>query len=82
MKRLKVRRRSYARHFAGALLLEFPLGALIFQHTLLFSGMPCDLKLEGVIHAERSSEGILIVGAPVAPPADSKQLPDGVTGLH
>jgi polynucleotide 5'-hydroxyl-kinase GRC3/NOL9 len=75
--KIEVRRRSYARHFAGATLLEFPLAALIFQRTLLFSGMPCELKFEGAVHAERSSEGILIVGAPVAPPPDSKVLAAG-----
>jgi polynucleotide 5'-hydroxyl-kinase GRC3/NOL9 len=75
--KIEVRRRSYARHFAGATLLEFPLAALIFQRTLLFSGIPCEPKFEGAVHAERSSEGILIVGAPVAPPPDSKVLPAG-----
>jgi len=75
--KIEVRRRSYARHFARASLLELPLSSLIFQRTLLFSGTPCDLKFEGAVHAEQSSEGILIVGAPVAPPADSKQLPAG-----
>jgi polynucleotide 5'-hydroxyl-kinase GRC3/NOL9 len=73
--KIEVRRRSYARHFSGASLQEFPLASLIFQRTLLFSGIA--LEIEGAIHAERSSEGILIVGAPVAPPADSKMLPAG-----
>ena len=75
--KIEVRRRSYARHFAGASLLEIPLDSLIFQRTLLFSGTPFDLELEGAIHAERSSEGVLIVGAPAAPPPDSKLLPSG-----
>ena len=73
--KIDVRRRSYARHFTGASLLELPLGSLIFQRSLLFSGMP--FELEGAIYAERSSEGILVIGAPVAPPADSKVLPSG-----
>ncbi len=73
--KIEVRRRSYARHFTGASLLELPLGSLIFQRTLLFSGIP--FELEGAIYAERNSEGILIIGAPVAPPADSKVLPSG-----
>lgn len=73
--KIEVRRRSYARHFAGAFLLEIALDSLIFQRTLLFSGTP--FELEGAIHAERSSEGILIIGAPVAPPPDSKLLPAG-----
>ena len=49
--------------------------SLIFQRTLLFAGKP--IELEGAVHAESSSEGILIVGAPVAPPPDSKLLPAG-----
>lgn len=71
----EVRRRSYARHFAGASLLELPVEPLIFQRTLLFSGRP--IEIEGAIHAERSSEGVLIVGAPLTPPPDSKLLPAG-----
>jgi polynucleotide 5'-hydroxyl-kinase GRC3/NOL9 len=73
--RIEMRRRSYARHFAGAASLELPLESLIFQRTLLFAGKP--IELEGAVHAESSSEGILIVGAPVAPPPDSKLLPAG-----
>jgi len=73
--KIAVRRRSYARHFAAASLLEFPLDSVIFQRTLLFSGQP--FELEGALRAERSSEGILIVGTPVAPPADSTLLPAG-----
>jgi polynucleotide 5'-hydroxyl-kinase GRC3/NOL9 len=82
--RIEMRRRSYARHFAGATLLQLPLEPLIFQRTLLFAGKP--IELEGALHAEKSSEGILIVGAPaapaapaapVAPPPDSKLLPAG-----
>jgi polynucleotide 5'-hydroxyl-kinase GRC3/NOL9 len=75
--KIDVRRRAYARHFAGASLLELPLESLIFQRTLLFSGMPFEPELEGAIYAERSSESILIIGAPVAPPPDSKVLPSG-----
>jgi polynucleotide 5'-hydroxyl-kinase GRC3/NOL9 len=75
--KIEVRRRAYARHFSHATSLQLPLESLIFQRTLLFSGMPFELELEGAIYAERSSEGILIVGAPVAPPADSKVLPLG-----
>jgi polynucleotide 5'-hydroxyl-kinase GRC3/NOL9 len=71
--KIEVRRRSYARHFAGASLLEHALESLIFQRTLLFTGKP--FELEGAIYAERSAEGILIIGVPVAPPADSKLLP-------
>ena len=70
-----MRRRSYARHFAGATSFELSLETLIFQRTLLFAGTP--IELEGAIHAERSSEGVLVVGAPVAPPPDSKLLPAG-----
>ncbi len=76
--RIEMRRRSYARHFSGAKLLELPLESLIFQRTLLFAGKP--IELEGAVYAEKSSEGILIVGAPVgplAPPPDSKLLPVG-----
>jgi polynucleotide 5'-hydroxyl-kinase GRC3/NOL9 len=73
--KIEVRRRSFARHFAGAALLEFPLEPLIFQRTLLFTGKP--IELEGALHAERTAEGTVIVGAPVAPPADSKLLPSG-----
>jgi polynucleotide 5'-hydroxyl-kinase GRC3/NOL9 len=75
--KIEVRRRSYARHFTGASFLQLPIDSLIFQRTLLFSGTPLGIELEGAIYAERSSEGILIVGAPVAPPADSKLLPLG-----
>jgi polynucleotide 5'-hydroxyl-kinase GRC3/NOL9 len=75
--KIEVRRRSWARHFTGASTLQLSLESLIFQRTLLFSGTPFELELEGAIYAERSSEGILIVGAPVAPPADSKVLPSG-----
>ncbi len=70
--KIAVRRRSYARHFAGASPTELPLDSTIVQRTLLFFGTP--LELEGAVRAERSSEGILIVSAPVAPPADSKLL--------
>ncbi len=73
--KIEVRRRSYARHFAGARLLEFQLDKLVFQRTLLFTGQP--IKVEGAAHAERSAEGILIVGAPDTPLADSKLLPLG-----
>jgi polynucleotide 5'-hydroxyl-kinase GRC3/NOL9 len=73
--KIEVRRRSFARQFAGAPMLELPLEPLIFQRTLLFSGKP--IEIEGAIHAERSAEGTLIVGAPVAPPPDSKLLPAG-----
>lgn len=73
--KIEVRRCSYARHFTAASLLELPLGSLIFQRTLLFSGMA--FELEGAIYAERNSEGILVIGAPVAPPADSNVLPSG-----
>ncbi len=71
--KIEVRRQSYARHFAGARLLELALEPLIFQRTLLFSGTP--IALEGAIHAERSAEGILIVGTPAILAADSKLLP-------
>ncbi len=60
--KIEVRRRSYARHF---------IGALIFQRTLLFSGTP--IEIEGAIYAE----GVLVIGAPAAAPADSKVLPSG-----
>ena len=73
--RIEMRRRSYARHFASATLLELSLESLIFQRTLLFAGKP--IELEGALHAEKSSEGVLIVGAPVALPPDSKLLPAG-----
>ncbi len=73
--RIEMRRQSYARHFAGATLLEVPLASLIFQRTLLFAGKP--IELAGAVHAERGSEGVLIVGAPVAPPPESKLLPTG-----
>ena len=69
------RREAYARHFAGAASAEFPLASLIFQRTALLSGHA--IALEGALYAERSSEGILIVGAPTAPPPDSKLLPAG-----
>jgi len=73
--RIEMRRQSYARHFARSKLLELSLESLIFQRTLLFAGKP--IELEGAVHAERSSEGLLIVGAPAAPPPDSKLLPAG-----
>ncbi len=73
--RIEMRRRSYARHFAGATSFELSLESLICQRTLLFAGKP--IELEGAVHAEKSSEGILIIGAPVAPPPDSKVLPAG-----
>jgi polynucleotide 5'-hydroxyl-kinase GRC3/NOL9 len=73
--KIENRRLSYARHFAGAALLELPLDSLIFQRTLLFAGMP--IELEGAVYAERSSEGVVAVGAPAALPPDSKVLPVG-----
>ncbi len=73
--KINVRRRSYARHFANASLMELPLEPLIFQRTLLFSGRP--LEIEGAIHAEQTADGVLIVGAPTAPPPDSKIVAAG-----
>ncbi len=73
--RIEMRRRSYARHFSGATLLELSLDLLVFQRTLLFGGKP--IEIEGAVHAEKSSEGVLIVGAPAAPPPNSKLLPAG-----
>jgi polynucleotide 5'-hydroxyl-kinase GRC3/NOL9 len=73
--KIEVRRRSFARHFAGASMLELPLEPLVFQRTLLFAGK--QIEIEGALHAERSAEGTLVVGAPVAPPPDSKLLPSG-----
>jgi polynucleotide 5'-hydroxyl-kinase GRC3/NOL9 len=71
--KIEVRRLAYARYFAGASSLELPLDPLIFQRTLLFGGKPT--AIEGAIHAERSAEGLLIVGTPAAPPPpDSKIL--------
>lgn len=69
--KFEVRAGSYARHFAGAVRMELALDALIFQRTLLFSGSP--VTQEGAIHAERTAEGLLTVGAP----ADTKVLPAG-----
>lgn len=71
--KIEVRRRSYARHFSRAASLQLSLDSLIFQRTLLFTGKP--IEIDGAIHAEQSSKGILIVGAPAAPPPDSKVLP-------
>jgi polynucleotide 5'-hydroxyl-kinase GRC3/NOL9 len=74
--KIEVRRLAYARHFAGASVLEMPLDPLIFQRTLLLAGKP--IEIDGAIHAERSAEGVLIVGTPTAPPPpDSKVLPLG-----
>lgn len=73
--KIEVRRRAYARHFSRAAPLQLSTETLIFQRTLLFAGKPIDI--DGAVQAERSSEGILIVGAPAAPPADSKVLPLG-----
>ena len=73
--KIEVRRRSYARHFGRARSLKLPLDSLIFQRTLLFAGTP--FELEGTARAERSSEGILVVGAPATPPPDSKLMPAG-----
>lgn len=73
--KIEIRRRSYARHFAGAPSLEFSLTSLVFQRTLLFTGRP--VELEGSIYAERSAEGIVGVGAPAVVPADAKLLPSG-----
>jgi polynucleotide 5'-hydroxyl-kinase GRC3/NOL9 len=74
--KIEVRRLAYARHFAGAAVLEMPLDPLIFQRTLLFAGKP--IEIDGAIHAEQSAEGVLIVGTPTVPaPPDSKVLPLG-----
>jgi polynucleotide 5'-hydroxyl-kinase GRC3/NOL9 len=73
--KIEMRRRSYAQHFSRATLLQFSLESLIFQRTLLFTGKP--IEIDGAIHAEQSSEGILIIGAPAAPPSDSQVLPLG-----
>lgn len=73
--KIEVRARSYARHFANAGRVELPLDALIFQRTLLLTGRP--VAQEGAIHAEQTAEGLLIVGAPVRAPPDSKILPVG-----
>jgi polynucleotide 5'-hydroxyl-kinase GRC3/NOL9 len=73
--KIDVRRQAYARHFARASLLQLPLESLIFQRSLLFAGRP--IEVEGAIHAERTSDGILIVGAPPVLPPDSQVLPPG-----
>jgi polynucleotide 5'-hydroxyl-kinase GRC3/NOL9 len=64
--KFEVRRQSYARHFFRATLLQLLLESLIFQRTLLFTGKP--IEIDSAIYAEQSSEGILVVGAPAAPP--------------
>jgi polynucleotide 5'-hydroxyl-kinase GRC3/NOL9 len=56
-------------------LLELPLDLLVFQRTLLFGGKL--IELDDALYAERSAEGILIVGTPTAPPLGSKVLPPG-----
>jgi polynucleotide 5'-hydroxyl-kinase GRC3/NOL9 len=75
--KIEMRRQSYGRHFAGAVLQELAVDSLIFQRALLFAGKP--IGIEGALHAEKSSEGILIVGVPSAAvaPRDSKLLPPG-----
>ena len=73
--KIEVRRWSYARHFSRATLLQLSLESVIFQRTPLLTGKP--IEIDGAIHAEQSAEGILIVGAPSAPPPDSKVLPLG-----
>ncbi len=73
--KFEVRAGAYARHFAGAVRMELALDALIFQRTLLFSGRP--VAQEGAVHAERTAEGLLAVGAPVGAPADTKVMPAG-----
>ena len=73
--KIEVRRQSYARHFSRATLLQLSLESLVFQRTLLFTGKP--IEIDGAIHAEQSSEGILVVGAPATPPPGSKVLPLG-----
>ena len=55
--------------------LQLSLESLVFQRTLLFTGKP--IEIDGAIHAEQSTEGILVVGAPAAPPPGSKVLPFG-----
>jgi polynucleotide 5'-hydroxyl-kinase GRC3/NOL9 len=71
--KIDVRRRAFARHFSKATSLRFASEALTFQRTLLFAGKR--IEIEGAVHAERSSEGVLVVGTPTAPPANSKVLP-------
>jgi polynucleotide 5'-hydroxyl-kinase GRC3/NOL9 len=73
--KIEVRRQSYARHFSRATPLQLSLESLVFQRTLLFTGKP--IEIDGAIHAEQSTEGILVVGAPAAPPPGSKVLPLG-----
>jgi polynucleotide 5'-hydroxyl-kinase GRC3/NOL9 len=73
--KIDVRRLAYARHFSRANLLQLSLESVIFQRTLLFTGKP--IEIDGAIYAERSSDGILIVGAPPVPPPDSQVLPTG-----
>lgn len=73
--KIEVRQRSYRRYFGGAPRIALPLDSLIFQRTLLFTGRP--IELEGAVHAERTAEGPLIVGAPVVVPPDSILLPFG-----
>jgi polynucleotide 5'-hydroxyl-kinase GRC3/NOL9 len=73
--KIEVRRQSYARHFSRATLLQLSLESLVFQRTLLFNGKP--IEIDGAIHAEQSSEGILVVGTPVTPRPGSKILPLG-----
>jgi polynucleotide 5'-hydroxyl-kinase GRC3/NOL9 len=55
------RERAFGRYFAQAAPVTLPLAQLVVQRSLLFTGQPIDGP--GALHAERTAEGIVTVGA-------------------
>lgn len=59
--RRDAREAAFRRYFAGAREQVLPLGALLFQRGLLFTGKP--LPDPAQVHAERTAEGVVSVPA-------------------
>jgi polynucleotide 5'-hydroxyl-kinase GRC3/NOL9 len=70
------RERSFAAYFASPPAITLTWQHLALQRTLLFTGTR--VTREGARYAERTSEGLIVVGQPAQPPhARIRVLPEG-----
>lgn len=68
------RERLFAAYFASPREITLPWQRLSLQRTLLFTGTR--VTQEGALYAERTSEGLIVVGQPTQPPR-ARVLPEG-----